>query len=124
VAKARILVVDDEPDVLRVVVSILARAGYETTIAPGPLQALEIISIRGGFDLVVSDIVMPQMCGPELAQQIRLLSPSSAVLLMSGCVPFLGQIPGDVPFLGKPFAASDLLRAVGRALRESPCPSE
>jgi len=85
-AKARILVVDDEPNVLQVVASVLERAGYETTTALGPLRALEIITIRGAFDLVVSDVVMPEMCGPELAQQVRLLSPSSAVMLMSGCL--------------------------------------
>jgi two-component system cell cycle sensor histidine kinase/response regulator CckA len=85
-AKARILVVDDEPNVLQVVASVLERAGYETTTALGPLRALEIITIRGAFDLVVSDVVMPEMCGPELAQQVQLLSPASAVMLMSGCL--------------------------------------
>jgi DNA-binding NtrC family response regulator len=113
------LVVDDEASVLQVVASILDRAGYETTTALGPLQALEIVTIGGGFDLVVSDVVMPLMCGPELAQQIRLLSPSSAVMLMSGCVPAAGQLPHGVSFLGKPFSAPDLLRAVDRVLQES-----
>jgi CheY-like chemotaxis protein len=118
-AKARILVVDDEPNVLQVVASVLERAGYETTTALGPLRALEIITIRGAFDLVVSDVVMPEMCGPELAQQVRLLSPSSAVMLMSGCLAYAGQLPQGVPFLGKPFSRSDLLRSVDRVLRKS-----
>jgi CheY-like chemotaxis protein len=118
-AKARILVVDDEPKVLQVVASVLERAGYQTTTALGPLQALEIITIRGAFDLVVSDVVMPEMCGPELAQQIRLLSPSSAVMLMSGCLTSAGQLPQGVHFLGKPFSPSDLLRSVDRVLRNS-----
>jgi DNA-binding NtrC family response regulator len=117
VAKARVLVVDDDPTVLQVVAAILERAEYEITTALGPLQALEIIRIRGGFDLVVSDVVMPHMCGSELAQQIRLLSPLSAVMLMSGCVPAGGQFPQGVFFLGKPFSASDLLRAVDTALQ-------
>jgi DNA-binding NtrC family response regulator len=118
-AKARILVVDDEPNVLQVVASVLERAGYETTTALGPLRALEIITIRGAFDLVVSDVVMPEMCGPELAQQVRLLSPSSAVMLMSGCLTYAGQLLQGVPFLGKPFSPSDLLRSVDRVLRKS-----
>ena len=110
---------DDEPHVLQVVAGILGRAGYDTTTALGSLKALEIIATGAGFDLVVSDVVMPQMCGPELAQQIRLLSPSSAVMLMSGCVPAAGQLPHGVSFLGKPFSAPDLLRAVDRVLQES-----
>ena len=118
-AKARVLVVDDEPAVLRLVASILQSAGYETVTAPGPRQALEIVTIRGGFDVVVSDVVMPEMCGPELAGQIRLLSPSSAILLMSGCT-LTGNLPENVSFLGKPFVAKDLLRAVDRLLQASP----
>jgi DNA-binding NtrC family response regulator len=118
VAKARVLVVDDEPNVLEIVARVLDRAGYETTTAPGPLQALEIITIRGGFDLVVSDVVMPEMCGSELAEQVRLLAPSSAVMLMSGCVP-VERLPRGIPFLGKPFLPSDLLRAVDKVLQAS-----
>ena len=117
-AKAKILVVDDEPQVLQVVASILDRAGYATTTEPEPLRALEIIAAAGSFDLVLSDVVMPGMRGPELAERIRRLSPSSSVILMSGGVP-AGQLPRGIPFLGKPFSSSDLTRAVGKALRKS-----
>ncbi len=117
-AKARILIVDDEPIVLAVAARVLERAGYETQTASGPFQALELLKIGEGCDLVLSDVVMPRMCGPELAAQIRSLSPSSAIILMSGCV-LSGDLPEGVPFIGKPFSPSDLLRAVGKALDRS-----
>ena len=116
--KAKILVVDDEPQVLQVVAGILDRAGYETTTAPEPQRALEIVAATGGFDLILSDVVMPGMGGTELAKRIRRLSPSSSVMLMSGSIP-VGQLPRGIPFLGKPFSSSDLMRAVDKALRKS-----
>jgi CheY-like chemotaxis protein len=98
----------------------LNRAGYETTTATGPLQALEIVTMRGGFDLVVTDVIMPEMCGSELAQQIRLLTPRGAVMLMSGCVANTERLPQGTAFLGKPFSAPDLLPAVEKALQGPP----
>lgn len=109
---------DDEPGVCQIVATVLNRAGYEAVTAPGPQKALDIVSGGCPFDLVVSDVVMPEMCGPELARQIRRMCPSSAIMLMSGCVP-VGRLPRGVPFLGKPFSASDLLGAVDKVLRES-----
>jgi two-component system cell cycle sensor histidine kinase/response regulator CckA len=114
------LVVDDDPFVLQIVATVLQRAGYETVTAPGPLQAIEIVAAGGGFDLVVSDVIMPVMCGPELAGQIRLLSPSSKIMLMTGCAS-QGQLTKGFPFLGKPFSPSGLLGAVERAL-QAPAP--
>ena len=117
-AKARILVVDDEPEVLRFVADVLERAEYEVAPAGGARQALAIIADSGPFDLVVSDVVMPEMCGPELAGEIRARAPSSAIMFISGCVP-VGQLPKGVPYLGKPFSPRDLLSAVGRVLSAS-----
>ncbi len=118
-AKARILVVDDEPEVLRFVAGVLQRAEYEVAPAGGARQALAIIADTEPFDLVVTDVVMPEMCGPELAGEIRSLSPSSAIMFISGCVP-VGQLPRGVPYLGKPFSPRDLLSAVVRVLGAGP----
>ena len=117
-AKLRILVVDDEPEVLRFVAGVLERAEYEVAPADGARQALAIIADADPFDLVVSDVVMPEMCGPELVKEIRARSPSSAIMFISGCVP-VGQLPRGFPYLGKPFSPRDLLSAVGRVLSSS-----
>jgi CheY-like chemotaxis protein len=114
-ARAKILVVDDEPEVLRFVAGVLERAEYEVAPAPGAKQALEILATGGPFDLVVSDVVMPEMCGPELAREIQMRWPSSSIMFISGCVP-VGQLPRGFPYLGKPFSPRDLLGAVDRAL--------
>lgn len=119
-AGARVLVVDDDPFVLRIVAMVLQRAGYETVTASGPLQAIEIVAVGGGFDLVVSDVIMPVMCGPELASQIRLISPSSNIMLMTGCASE-GLLPRGFHFIGKPFSPTDLLRTVEGAL-QAPAP--
>ncbi|HXN48796.1 MAG TPA: response regulator [Bryobacteraceae bacterium] len=117
-AKARILVVDDEPAVLQFVAGVLERAEYEVAPAAGARQALAIIADADPFDLVVTDVVMPEMCGPELAGEIQARSPSSAIMFISGCVP-VGQLPRGIPYLGKPFSPRDLLSAVGRVLSTS-----
>jgi two-component system, cell cycle sensor histidine kinase and response regulator CckA len=123
VATARILVVDDEPVVLHLVSSVLERAGYEVLAAQGPPQALEIVRAPTPLDLVVTDVIMPEMCGPRLANEIKVLAPSIAVMFISGCVPS-GDLPTGVPFLGKPFSAQGLLAAVERALRQKAGPRE
>ncbi len=115
-AKASILVVDDEPCVLQIVTRVLEGAGYEVAAASGPKQALELVGSQGSFELVVSDVMMPEMCGPQLASEIRLRSPSSRILLMSGWAP-VERLPKGVPFLGKPFSPRDLLDAVERAVQ-------
>ena len=122
-AKASVLVVDDEPYVLQFVTRVLARAGYEVSSASGAKQALEMIAAQGSFGLVVSDVVMPDMCGPQLATEILRTSPSSAIMFMSGCVP-VEHLPKGVPFLGKPFSPRDLLGAVEKVMPTPPATHE
>ena len=98
---------------------MLERAGYDAVTAPGPVQALEMVTSKASFDLVVSDVVMPTMCGPELVDKIRMLSPSSAVMLMSGYVP-AEQVPKAACFLSKPFSPRELTDAVQKALETAP----
>lgn len=83
--QATILVADDDPDMLRVTAAILNRSGYNVLTAlnaEGALKAFEEAS--HAIQLVISDVVMPGMKGPQLLRSIKSLSPSTATLLMSG----------------------------------------
>jgi two-component system cell cycle sensor histidine kinase/response regulator CckA len=114
-ATARVLVVDDEPLVLSVVSKALATRGYEIHAASSPGQALEAVERLPCFDLVVSDVIMPEMCGPELVRRIERICPEVGVVLMSGNLRAEG-IPERAVFLGKPFLLTDLYATVDKAL--------
>jgi DNA-binding NtrC family response regulator len=115
-AAARILVVDDDLMMLGAVSGMLRRAGYEVLPADGPRQALEIVRNNSAVDLVVSDISMPEMPGPQLVHEIAELSPQTAGVLMTGAVLNSADVPDGVPVLKKPFALRDLISAVKAAL--------
>jgi CheY-like chemotaxis protein len=112
----RVLVVDDEPLILDTIARALGNQGHEVHTADNPFTALELFkSTKPCFDLLISDVRMPVMCGPELAQRVTNLCPRCAILLMSG-----HAAPKDIPmgtvFLGKPFLIADLYRAAEEAL--------
>jgi DNA-binding NtrC family response regulator len=114
----RILVVDDEPMVLGVVSKALSIRGYETHAVLSPTKALELAT-AATFDLVLSDVLMPEMCGPELVKRIAQICPTIAVLLMSGQIA-AEALPMRAAFIGKPFLMKDLYSAVEKALRPNP----
>lgn len=80
---ARILVVDDETGIITVLKEMLLRLGYEVLTAGGGNEALEKLSI-GGIDLVITDIVMPDIDGLELISNIQSLYPRIKVIAISG----------------------------------------
>ena len=81
----RILLVEDNPDVLHTASAMLLDLGYAVRAASGAEQALEILrDTTERFDLLFSDIVMPRMSGTQLAEQARQLRPGLKVLLTSG----------------------------------------
>lgn len=109
VASGRVLVVEDNPEVLAVCISMLEQLGYETYAVSGALAALEVIE-KQSFDLVISDIVMPGMDGTALANSIRARKPEVPVLLVTGFNPSIGQ--AEFPVVRKPFDLSVLSRTV------------
>jgi DNA-binding NtrC family response regulator len=127
-AAARVLVVDDEPAVLGLVSKALSLQGYEVHAVPSPLEALKLMHDTPCFDLVVSDVIMPEMCGPELVKKVAELCPTAAVVVMSAhinvhemAVQFDGMTRlSRVKFLSKPFRVTDLYSAVEKALAPSP----
>lgn len=107
-----VLVVEDEPQLRRVVVHLLRRAGYEVSEARGPAEALEIAQrYAGPIDLLLTDVVMPQMNGRELASRFAVLRPDTVILLMSGYtdIPVGGR---SYHFLAKPVVPDTLLAKV------------
>lgn len=119
-----ILVVEDDPAVRSVVVTVLERAGYVVASAASPLDALALARERqGSLDLLLTDIVMPHLNGAELAEHLRELYPNLPVIYMSGytdkAVLDQGLLDGGVHFLPKPIIPARLLDAIARVLGET-----
>jgi CheY-like chemotaxis protein len=118
-----VLVVDDEPSVLRVASKVLRRAGYEILEALGGEEALRIADeFDGTIDLLLTDVVMPGLGGRELGERIRELHPRTALLFMSGYtqdeVLLQGVRADDVNHISKPFTVSGLRDKVREVLED------
>jgi len=116
-----ILVVDDEPSIARVIGKTLDFCGYHTEIFTSPIEALEALRADAGrYDLVITDLSMPQMSGDALALEMHKLRPGLPVLLCTGFSESLTQ--DDLTALGisdmlfKPITRRELERAVRKAL--------
>ena len=115
-----ILLVEDEDAVRAIAGTVLRRQGYEVIEAATPLAAAEIFEKRSrDIDLLLTDIVMPEMNGPALAQRLIGIRPSLRVLFMSGYADVAMPIDSGNPhvsFLAKPFQASALTARVREML--------
>jgi CheY-like chemotaxis protein len=121
---ATILVVEDEEPVRRLVAGILHAEGYQVLQADGSAVALRIFGARpDAMDLVVSDIIMPGMGGPEMVRCMQAQRPSLKVVYMSGYVDDeavaeeLGS--GGPPLVAKPFTPAELASKVREVLEGS-----
>ena len=118
-----ILVVDDEPDLREVVRRMLGKSGYEVIIAADGPEALEKARAHPGrIDLLISDIMMPEMSGTELAAQLHEFREGVPVLFMSGyAAPMLaekGTLNPETVLLQKPFRKAELISAVENVLSQ------
>jgi CheY-like chemotaxis protein len=115
-----VLIVDDEPSVQRFVERVLSEAGYATKVAGDGPEALEVASRMEEFDLVVTDVMMPQMTGDELARRLRAQRPTVKVLYLTGFSDRLFKekvtLWADEAFLDKPCTVKGLLEAVSLLL--------
>jgi two-component system cell cycle sensor histidine kinase/response regulator CckA len=114
-ATSRILVIDDELAVLRLVSKVLSRRGYEVQAVDHPLKALKVAEATPCFDLVLSDVIMPEMCGPELVKKLTRICPNAAVVLMSAHI-ICEDFPTHAKFISKPFLPEDLCALVEQTL--------
>ena len=115
-----ILLVEDEDGVRRVVRSILERAGYRVLEAQNGGEALRIAASQPTVDLVITDVVMPGMSGPQLSSRLHFLRPTLKILYMSGyagdAVVAHGLLRTEISFLQKPVTPSTLLTKVREVL--------
>ncbi len=116
-----VLVVDDDPSVLRVASKVLVRAGYSVLEANGGREALDVAAGRGGeLDLLLTDVVMPGMSGRELGEELVARYPGVRVLYMSAYtedeVILQGVRVAEVDFISKPFTVDGLRAKVQEVL--------
>lgn len=128
-AKARktVLLVDDEPAILKVGSKLLARLGYEVLSADSAEAALRISAGHPGvIDVLLTDVVMPGMNGRELSKRLLAARPRLACLFISGfsasALSTQGVLDPGTRLLPKPFALKELATALDDALHEIPPP--
>jgi signal transduction histidine kinase/FixJ family two-component response regulator len=115
-----ILVVEDDPSVRKLSVIILRNCGYQVQESGNAFEALRFIKKNPHFDLVITDVIMPQMSGKDLHDQIKSQLPHIKVLLMSGytddALAHHGVLDERLSFLEKPFSPAKLARKVREVL--------
>jgi CheY-like chemotaxis protein len=115
-----LLVVEDEPPVLDLIGGVLASGGYTVLRARGGKEALDALAAPQRVDLIVADVVMPGIGGPELAQRAAALQPGVKVLFVSGYSREVAAPELDgAPFLQKPFTPDALLRKIREVIERT-----
>lgn len=120
-----ILAVDDDPDVLKFVQAVLHRFGFNVIVAGGADEALEVFKrLDRPPDLLLTDVVMPGVSGPVLADRLLATQPDLRVLFMSGydnrqIIQHYVVKPG-FPLLPKPFTFENLATKVKEILAAPP----
>jgi CheY-like chemotaxis protein len=115
----RVLFVDDEPLLARLGDHFLRRLGYEPATATSPLKAIEMMNERS-FDLVVTDLTMPELSGIELGHRLQAISPGTRVILTTAYHHLLEE--KNVRSLGfdalllKPYNLQSLAKVLSEAL--------
>lgn len=117
----RVLVVDDQVGVGELVARVLSRVGCETQYVREPFDAIALVNGGREFDLLVTDVVMPRLSGPELARRLRSLIPGLRVLMMTGYAQE-EDLTGE-RVLPKPFSPAQLRAHCAAALAPPDAPS-
>ena len=117
----KILIVDDEPDMLKLLsMTIQRKAPYQVTTTNNPVEALELVK-GGGFDLIISDLKMPGLDGIELLDAVKRLNPDIPVILMTayGTIESASEAmeKGGFDFITKPFRIDQILFTIDRAIK-------
>ncbi len=116
---AKVLIVDDQPDVLEMAAGLFKSLGYEVFTARDGLQAVDILQQTPSMEVLFSDLVMPGMNGIELAQRAQEMIPLIRILLTSGFAE-----PGvltdhdkleQFQFVSKPYRVTDVIKKLQAA---------
>jgi two-component system cell cycle sensor histidine kinase/response regulator CckA len=113
--KSHILVVDDDDLVRKLVETLLLMKGFSVTLAASGEEALEWCDSNGQPDLLLTDVQMPGIHGPELYEKLHHQFPKMPVVFMSGYVGKCSDFKYR-PLLNKPFCSRELVSAVNAAL--------
>jgi PAS domain S-box-containing protein len=119
---ARVLLVEDDEMVRRMTAQMLETLGHKVVVVPTPFDALLRLEEPGArFDLLLTDVVMPGMSGPELGDQARAIRPDLKVLYTSGyttdVIVHHGVLDRGVHFIQKPFSRGNLALAIERVMQ-------
>jgi CheY-like chemotaxis protein len=123
-----VMVVEDRPEVRTLVRNTLEGVGYTVLEAADGVAGLDLVGRHpGAIDLVVSDVVMPRMSGPEMAEAVRERRPGTRVLFMSGHPERARHLAASLDgaaLVMKPILPSDLCRQVRAVLDREPVPAK
>jgi DNA-binding response OmpR family regulator len=118
---AKILVADDDPDILELVQTFLEMAGHDVTVAADGMAALEALN-AGHFDISVLDNSMPGMTGPEVVAACQGLDSRPLMVLLSALAGRQhvreGFLAGADDYISKPFARQELVERIAMLLDE------
>jgi CheY-like chemotaxis protein len=117
-----ILLVEDEPAVQDVAMEMLTTSGFNVVVADNGQHALRLLSSDPGIDLLLTDVVMPELNGFQLAHRARALRPTLPIVYISGYADE-ARIEAEAihgPVLRKPFRTADLVNQVASMLKRVP----
>lgn len=121
--KCQILAVDDDPAILRCVDNITSKLGCRILCAASGKKALAVIeAAKGNIDLLLTDVMLPGMNGPQLANIVKKDRPEIKVVFMSGSgnvqsvMKIYTDIHGDLEYLPKPFSPEELISTLEEVL--------
>jgi two-component system cell cycle sensor histidine kinase/response regulator CckA len=118
-----ILIVEDEESLCLYIRKMVEKLGYRVTISLRSLDALTAIENGLKPDLIITDVIMPEMNGKELFDKIRKVIPHQKVLFMSGFTDDVIELHGilnrDIPFIQKPFSPGDIAYSIKKLLSDS-----
>jgi CheY-like chemotaxis protein len=115
----RILIAEDDEDVMNIMGRMLEEAGYEVLTASDGLQALHLMDSGDPVDLVITDIRMPRMGGLALSERVESQHPGLPIIYITGYASEFNPLTPEGlprPFLRKPFTEQDLIMMVERLL--------